>query len=604
MNCIAKGGSQVTDQPANIRPYKINDVECRSAKELAAAIRANSKQAAEHFSAGYIGKWLEEDLRDYDAKIAHDKLVGAHIDYASIVYLAQTLDPDNPPHLYLVGEINRANLLSFFEERRDPATGEFAESAIATALLLFREGLIRSDVILKHAPELEGLADAWQSALDDYLKARGEMLLQADIWNDPSGKLAEFIDDDRKVELGLAQQFSEGRIVDAAYAMMLFNGTAAVLFDLLKAGPPYSDPVPAFTLADHPMFEPAIKRRWFADLNSTGKDLIGRQALLRDIIHIPAHETVLKGVFEKVDPADGIEKNWFERLPRPAKAGLLGGPLFLLTMLFDRDTDAIIVLWLPLILFAALFAAASCAIKLNTKAAGWVGAAAFVVAFVFFIWWEMQGFVGTFTGALMLGAIGGGLGWASDPLLERRIQKEAEAITAKRMQKFGETGAKLTINDLRRKFFPPRLEEIPMPQRTMEDYRRDAALRHGDAVPGDWSADAVAVRKSGVAPNHGPGMSYNIAGINVASDGTRTYELVDGVSFDEDGGYNTRVVDGVTLHSDGNYTTRVTKGVDIRSDGQVSTEVAGFRFSFGGKEKKKDEWDWGTGQKKEKGWFD
>lgn len=594
----------MTDQPANIRPYKINDVECYSAKELAAAIRANSKQAAEHFSAGYIGKWLEEDLRDYDAKIAHDKLHGAHIDYASIVYLAQSLDPDNPPHLYLVGEVNRANLLSFFETRRDPATGEFDDAAIATSLLLFSEGLIRSDAILKHAPELEGLADAWQSALDDYLKARGEMLLQADIWNDPSGKLAEFIDDDRETELALAQQFSEDRVVEAAYAMMLFNGTAAVLFDLLKAGPPYSDAAPAFTLADHPMFEPAMKRRWFADLNSTGKDLIGRQALLRDIIHIPAHETVIKGVFEKIDPADGIEKNWFERLSQPVKAGLLGAPLFLLAFFITEDSDASSFLLIPLGLVAVLFATASCAFKLNTKAAGWITVAAFIAAFLFFVWWADSGFLGTFFGGLILGGIGAGLGWACDPLLDKRTQKEVQAITAKRMKGFVETGAKLTLNDLRRKFFPPRLEEIPMPQRTREDYRRDAALRHGEAVPGDWSADAVAVRKSGVAPNHGPGMSYSIAGINVASDGTRTYELVDGVSFDEDGGYNTRVVDGVTLHSDGNYTTRVTKGVDIRSDGQVSTEAGGFRFSFGGKEKKKDEWDWGTGQKKEKGWFD
>ena len=66
-----------------------------------------------------------------------------------------------------------------------------------------------------------------------------------------------------------------------------------------------------------------------------------------------------------------------------------------------------------------------------------------------------------------------------------------------------------------------------------------------------------------------------------------------------------RVVDGVTLYSDGTHTTRLMDGVDVRSDGQVSTEVAGFRFSSGGKKKeKKDEWDWGTGEKKEKGWFD
>lgn len=594
----------MTDQSANIRPYKINDVECYSAKELAAAIRGNSKQAAEHFSAGYIGTWLEQELRDYDAKIAHDKLVGAHVDYASIVYLAQILDPDSPPQLYLVGEINRENLLAFFASHRDPATGEFADFAFATALLLFTEGLIRSEAILKHAPELEGLADAWQSGLDDYLKARGEMLLQADIWNDPSGKLAEFINDDRDIELALAQQFDQGTIAEASYNMMLFNGTATVLFDLLTTGAPYVDATPVFELADHPMFEPAIKRRWYSDLNSSGKDSIGRQALLRDIVHIPAHETVLKDLLENLDDSDAAKGNWFERLPRPAKAGLLGGPLFLLAFFITETSDDASFLLIPLGLVAVLFAAASCAMKLSKKSAGWIVFAAFIVAFLFFFWWADAGFLGTFTGGLLLGAIGAGLGWACDPLLERRNRKEAEAIKAERMQKFVETGAKLALPDLRRKFFPPRLDQIPMQQRTMEDYRRDAALRHGQAPAGDWSADAVAVRRSGVAPNHGAGMSYSIAGINVASDGTRTYELVDGLSIDSDGGMNTRVVDGLTLHSDGNYTTRVTKGLDVRSDGQVSTEAAGFRFSFGGKEKKKDEWDWGTGQKKEKGWFD
>ena len=594
----------LAQQPPTIRPYKINDAECYSAKELAAAIRADGKQAAKHLTAGYIGKWLEEELRDYDAKIAHDKFVEAYLEPAAVVYLAQFLDPETPPQLPRIGEINRENLLRLLEESRNPGTGEYSDFACSVALLLFSQGLIRSEVVLKHASELEGLADAWQGALDDYLMARGEMLFQADIWNDPAGKLAEFLEDDRQIELAYAELFDRKTVVDDAYQMMLFNGTAATLFDLLKAGPPYAGAEPAFKLADHPMFEAAIQRRWYADLNSTGTSSIGRQAFLRDIVHIPSHETVLKGIFEKLDPADGIEKNWFERLSQPVKAGLMGGPLFLMAWFITERSDTWTFLLIPLALVAVIFAVISSAVKLETKAAIWVVLGSFVAALLFFVWCADAGIIGTFMGGIMFGAIGGGLGWACDPLIEKRNQKEVDAIKAKRMKGFIETGAKLTLDDLRRKFFPPSLEEIPMQNRTMDDYRRDTALRHGEALPGDWSADAAAVRKSGVAPNHGPGMSYTIAGINVASDGTRTYEVVDGLSIDEDGGYNTRVVDGVTLHSDGKYTTRVTKGIDIRSDGQVSTEAGGFRFSFGGKDKKKDEWDWGTGQKKEKGWFD
>ena len=65
------------------------------------------------------------------------------------------------------------------------------------------------------------------------------------------------------------------------------------------------------------------------------------------------------------------------------------------------------------------------------------------------------------------------------------------------------------------------------------------------------------------------------------------------------------VHDGFTLHSDGKMTTNVTRGIDVRTDGQISADIGGARFSFGGDKRKTDnEWDWGTGQKKEKGWFD
>jgi len=600
------GGNELGEATGKSAVYTLGGVECRTAKELAQAIREDLAQAQQHFSAGYIGKWLEEGLNDYDAKIAHDRIAEAHLPPAAIVYLAQELDPETPPVLPPpVGNINRHNLTAFLEQSCNEDTGEYSDQAIAISLLMLREGLTSADCVLKHAPELEGLEAAWKLAMADYVKARGQMLLYADIWNDPSGKLADFINDDREIELALARQYDEDLVVDATYDMLLFNGTAATLRDLLTAGPPYVAAEPQFKIADHPMHNPAMARRWFADLSSERTGSIGHQALLRDIVHIPSHESVMKELLQNIEPEQGAGRNAFEKLTQPLKAAALGVPLLILGFLLDFDSSVAGFLLIPLALSAATLVTLRCAFKISTKATVGAFLAIWFSSYFFFYWFVESDFYGSFLGALLLGAIGGGLGWVCDPLLNKREFKKAENAGKERMRPFNETEARLTIDDLARKFFPPRLDDIPMNQRQAADYRREAALGHGQVLPGDWSSEAAQLRRTGAAPNHGAGASYSIAGINVASDGTRTYEIVDGLSIDNQGGMNTRVSDGFTLHSDGKMTTNVTRGIDVRTDGQISADIGGARFSFGGnKRKTDDEWDWGTGQKKEKGWFD
>ena len=58
-----------------IRPYKLGEHECANLADLAAAMAENNETAAEHIERGYIQKWLEDELREYDARIALDKLL-------------------------------------------------------------------------------------------------------------------------------------------------------------------------------------------------------------------------------------------------------------------------------------------------------------------------------------------------------------------------------------------------------------------------------------------------------------------------------------------------------------------------------------------------
>ena len=57
------------------KPYKLGDGSYTTLAELAAALAENHELAGEHIERGYVQKWIEEDLRDYDARIALDKLL-------------------------------------------------------------------------------------------------------------------------------------------------------------------------------------------------------------------------------------------------------------------------------------------------------------------------------------------------------------------------------------------------------------------------------------------------------------------------------------------------------------------------------------------------
>lgn len=81
------------------RSYNLGEIGCEDLAQLAAAMVENPELAHEHLSRGYIQKWLEEDLRNYDAKIALDKLLEGPADFALWEFAARYA-PDWEPKLY------------------------------------------------------------------------------------------------------------------------------------------------------------------------------------------------------------------------------------------------------------------------------------------------------------------------------------------------------------------------------------------------------------------------------------------------------------------------------------------------------------------------
>ena len=82
---------------ASIRPYKFAGAECHSTAELAASLVANEDVAKEHINQGYVQKWLEDEARDYDAKLMLDKLLDEHEGSRALFEFAMASCPDWKP---------------------------------------------------------------------------------------------------------------------------------------------------------------------------------------------------------------------------------------------------------------------------------------------------------------------------------------------------------------------------------------------------------------------------------------------------------------------------------------------------------------------------
>ena len=79
------------------KPYKLGDGSYTTLAELAAALAENHELAGEHIERGYVQKWIEEDLRDYDARIALDKLLEENVTELALFEFALRYAPQWTP---------------------------------------------------------------------------------------------------------------------------------------------------------------------------------------------------------------------------------------------------------------------------------------------------------------------------------------------------------------------------------------------------------------------------------------------------------------------------------------------------------------------------
>ena len=141
------------------------------------------------------------------------------------------------------------------------------------------------------------------------------------------------------------------------------------------------------------------------------------------------------------------------------------------------------------------------------------------------------------------GAVAGAIGFFWTQLGSvRRKRLEREAQDAQSAIDPNDT-KRISTDALAKMFFPEMILDIPFAQRTAREKAFAAAVQYGHADT--TGLTRFADPRSPVAPNHGGGMSVNAGGFNVASDGTTTTQLMDGVSFDNKKNWNVRVAFGV-----------------------------------------------------------
>ena len=182
------------------RPYIIQERECRTRAELAVALAEEPEAAAAHLEQGYAAKWLEEELHDYDAKIALTELLEQFDTLRAAFEFALRYAPDWTPSL-----------------RRIPLTydaiGELCsqclkDDRISTSPLLimltaeiYGWGLFTDERVTKGDTRLAAIDAAWRQEFEDFVRARGEMLLYRDFWQDHAGNLRNHLFGDRRSEM-------------------------------------------------------------------------------------------------------------------------------------------------------------------------------------------------------------------------------------------------------------------------------------------------------------------------------------------------------------------------------------------------------------------
>lgn len=607
-----------------IRPYKLGERECAGLADLAAAMAENNETAAEHFDRGYIQKWLEEELREYDARIALDKLLEENAPEHAFFEFALRYAPDWTPTIdgfRVQPEFLDQYLPQLLKEDYVVSTSEL----LRFAAKLYDWNVLTDERVSGGNQRWAAIDAAWRREYNDAALTRGETLLYRSLWKVPGDALDSFLMGDRNLELVLARAAAKSPDHDPAQfeqvkTMLAAKEKLALLAELWVAEDPATHSSPRLKVEDGLYYQRAMKRAWFADMvGSDTPRTPGREAELHTAAKIAARQQedverqAEKAEADAATPAkEGILvriDSKISALDPKVRAGAFALGLFVPLFFYERYTGS--VLW-GLLCWAALAATIGAGvmrvmpIKPDKRWIDVVGA--IFIGWALFSYFAMDLDRSAFLYEAALGAVAGAIGffWSQLGSVRRKTrEREAEAARAAADPN---DARRISPDALAKLFFPELILQIPFSQRTQREKEFAAAVEYGNADR--TGMNRFADPRSPVAPNHGGGMSVSAGGFNMASDGTATTQLMDGVSFDNKDNWNVRVADGVTVHTDGKHTISM-GGFDVRSDGQISTEIGGVRVSSKGKDEKassnwlapKEETDW-FGNKKKKGWFD
>lgn len=604
----------MSDVP-KVRPYKLGERECATLAELASAMNEDPEGAQEHLSRGYIQKWLEDDLREYDARIALDQLLQKGVAYAIFEFLLRYAPEDTPRIEGL--PVSEKWLGEYLPQLlKDDRIASFTGIHLL-AHRLRRWNLLTDKRVTRGSERLAKIDEIWRRETAIAAKARGEMLLYQGLYNAQGEALEQELWDNRAVELAFARahagssEQSPGDLESALDAVASPEQTELLieLWVNYETSKPFET---RYKVEDGLYFKEAMKRAWFANMmNSDAERTPGREAALRRAAKLAFEQEMDRQNLEEArqqeqtdaPPEGKFIGGWLSTLDRRVQAAIFAIPVFVTTFYFhewDSGGGWVFATYLAIGLTIGL--APFRALPIKPKYWWAEGLAGYSIGMVLVTAYAMEFTYATFEPQLVFAALAGLAGYFRNPMLVYRKKQLGKSEERAREAQNPNDARRISIDALETMFFPERVFNMAYAEMSPGQQRFYHRAREG--LPDDTGLSRYADRRSPVAPNHGDGSSVGFAGFNVASDGTNTVHVMDGVSMDGEGNWNLRVVDGVTLHSDGKTTTRVADGLDIRSDGQVSAEIGGFRLSSGGKEKKKDEWDWGTGEKKEKGWFD
>lgn len=612
----------MSDSSGRVTAYKFGEDSHEDLAGLAAAMAENIELAKEHLERGYIQKWIEEDLREYDARISLDKLLEENVLDLALFEFALRHAPGWTPKIegYPVDE---TWLDEYLPQLLKDDYVAYTSELNRFAGKLYNWGALTDNRVTGGNTRMAAIDAAWRREYDDAARARGEMLLYDSLYRVPGSALEGDLFEDRHIELVLAKAYREEPDLDQGHyenakSILAVKEKLALLVELWAAENPSAPLQTAYKVEDSMYFEAAKQRRWFVDmLERDAERTAGREAALRTAAQIAAHqhsdalsareaaaeaENASKGIFGQIaDSVVGLDPK--------IRAALFAVPVFVTTYFYDRWSGGfewVILTGLALVLTIGAGIMSAMPVPRDKRWLDVVGSAA--IGWGVFAYSAMDLHYSSFAYEAGFAALAGGLGFLLEPLLglRRKLLARKEAGRARAVDP--NNTERIGIGELEQIFFPETILDIPFSQRTPDQKAFAAAVQSGHA---DTTGLArFADPRSPVAPNHGAGFSANFGGTNIASDGTTTMEVMDGVSMDTDGNWNMRVVDGVTVHSDGKHTVSM-GGFDVRSDGQISTEVGGFRISSGGEKKEeksnwfapKEETDW-FGNKKKKGWFD